>query len=129
MSFFFFYLIVAAALFGGGMFVGMSLGGKKSSDGASGGAKKEKKHKGSKSSSKHLFMYSCDFSKKAIKTLRNDKRISSERCRPFVWEADGTLDFVLCIFVLSAVQPDRLRAAVSNLVALLRPGGMLYRRE
>ncbi|KAL3106171.1 hypothetical protein niasHT_016858 [Heterodera trifolii] len=90
-------------------------------------------------SAEHLFMYSCDFSKKAIETLRNDQRISSERCRPFVWDitenahqtevADGTLDFVLCIFVLSAVRPDRLRAAVSNLVALLRPGGMLLLKD
>ncbi|KAL3106906.1 hypothetical protein niasHT_010821 [Heterodera trifolii] len=76
-------------------------------------------------SAEHLFMYSCDFSKKAIETLRNDQRISSERCRPFVWDitenahqtevADGTLDFVLCIFVLR--------------FALLRPGGMLLLKD
>ncbi|KAL3106476.1 hypothetical protein niasHT_011853 [Heterodera trifolii] len=30
-------------------------------------------------SAEHIFMYSCDFSKKSIKTLRNDQRISSER--------------------------------------------------
>ncbi|KAL3088662.1 hypothetical protein niasHT_023280 [Heterodera trifolii] len=73
---------------------------------------------------------------KSIETLRNDQRISSERCRPFVWDitenahqtevADGTLDFA---FSSSAVRPDRLRVAVSNLVALLRPGGMLLLKD
>uniref|UniRef100_A0A914HWZ8 Large ribosomal subunit protein mL44 n=1 Tax=Globodera rostochiensis TaxID=31243 RepID=A0A914HWZ8_GLORO len=90
-------------------------------------------------STEHLFMYSCDFSSKAVETLRNDKRIAAERCQPFVWDiteasqqkevANGTLDFVLCIFVLSAVHPDRLRSAVLNLVELLRPGGMLLLKD
>lgn len=43
--------------------------------------------------------------------------------------APDSLDFVLCIFVLSAIRPDRLVSAVQNLAKLLRPGGMLLMKD
>jgi methylase of polypeptide subunit release factors len=33
-----------------------------------------------------LFIFSCDFSTKAIETLKSDTRISPECCHPFVWD-------------------------------------------
>lgn len=41
-----------------------------------------------------LFVYCCDFSKKAVELLRSDSRVSSSRCYPFVWDITENTDKV-----------------------------------
>ncbi|KAH7702457.1 Methyltransferase-like protein [Aphelenchoides avenae] len=88
-------------------------------------------------SNPRLYMHSCDFSATAIDILRGNELFDAQRCDPFVWditiETDhiepGSLDYVLCIYVLSAIPPEKQQTAVRNLVRLLKPGGMLLVKD
>jgi ubiquinone/menaquinone biosynthesis C-methylase UbiE len=68
-----------------------------------------------------LCVYGCDFASNAIEILRTDPRYEVEevrgRCRAFVTDISKpnelqfpfekeSLDFILCIFVLSALDPS-----------------------
>nr|CAD2145141.1 unnamed protein product [Meloidogyne enterolobii] len=85
----------------------------------------------------NLFIYCCDYSKKAVELLRSDKRVPANRCHPFVWDItentdqipEESLDYILCVFVLSAIAPSRLKLAILNLVRLLKPGGILMVKD
>lgn len=87
-----------------------------------------------------LFIYCCDFSFSSINILRNDKRIiNNERCYPFVWDitnSEGTkhlkldsLDYIICVFVLSAIPPNHLKIVLKNLIKYLKPNGMLMIKD
>lgn len=65
---------------------------------------------------------------------------ASGRCRAFVADVcspmalrselqDATVDLVTLIFVLSAIPPARVEAALANLLRVLRPGGQLLFRD
>ncbi|CAD5210478.1 unnamed protein product [Bursaphelenchus okinawaensis] len=83
----------------------------------------------------NLFMFSCDFSANAIQILRNSEEFSADRCSPFVWDItdpstkipvdEGSLDYIFCVYVLSALPPEKVENGINNLVRLLKPGGML----
>lgn len=69
--------------------------------------------------SKHndFYIYACDFSKEAIEILKKSPDYDENKCNAFVldvtsdqWETpfqENSLDIVILIFVLSAIQPDR----------------------
>lgn len=86
-----------------------------------------------------LFVYCCDFSSTAVDIVRGSPEYEEKRCHAFVcdvtsddWGAPfpkASLDVIVCIFVLSAIHPDRLLQVVRNMAAYLRPGGVLLFRD
>ncbi|WKX93314.1 hypothetical protein Q1695_010955 [Nippostrongylus brasiliensis] len=86
-----------------------------------------------------MFLYSCDYSDIAVNVLKENEKYDSSRMCGFVWDITEdapedapqkeSLDFVVCIYVLSAIHPSKARQAVKNLVALLKPGGMLLLKD
>ncbi|CAJ0608489.1 unnamed protein product [Cylicocyclus nassatus] len=88
---------------------------------------------------RRMFLYSCDYSDVAVETLRRDEKYDSSRMCAFVWDitevppaeapAKESLDYVVCIYVLSAIHPSKIPQAVSHLVSLLKPGGMLLLKD
>ncbi|VDK88867.1 unnamed protein product [Litomosoides sigmodontis] len=85
-----------------------------------------------------IFIYACDYSVQAVDILKQGASKWSDRCKPFVWDITGqitdvilmgSLDIVLCIYVLSAISPEKQQQAVNNLASLLKPGGMLLLKD
>lgn len=93
-------------------------------------------------------VYAFDFAPSAVALVRaaEEFRDSQGRCCAFVWDFckikledvlpeerpgldTGVVDFVTLIFVLSAVPPEQQLAGISNLFALLKPGGKLLFRD
>ena len=68
--------------------------------------------------------------------MRQNAAFNAARCEPFVWNicdgdaeipvAPNSLDYILCIYVLSAVPPEKLQNVARNLSRLLKLGGQLY---
>lgn len=64
-----------------------------------------------------LRVFGCDFSSTAIEIMNGHSEFDHERCRVFVmdatateWEVpfeDNSMDFIILIFVLSAIHPDK----------------------
>ncbi|VDN28189.1 unnamed protein product [Gongylonema pulchrum] len=86
--------------------------------------------------SDQIFVYACDYSQEAIGILK--QLTDDQRCKPFVWDITGqmtdvvpagSLDVILCIYVLSALPPEKHRQAVENLSKLLKPGGALLLKD
>lgn len=83
----------------------------------------------------NLYMFSCDFSANAVELVRTHEQFDGSRCVPFVWDItdsetevpikEGSLDYILCIYVLSALPPEKQEKAINNLGRLLKPGGLL----
>lgn len=87
----------------------------------------------------NLFVYCCDFSPNAVNLVKENEKFNANRCLPFVWDITrsdveipvqaGSLDYILCVFVLSALPPEKQTNAIENLVRLLKKGGILYVRD
>lgn len=90
----------------------------------------------------NLFIYCCDISNQAIELLKSDpayKRNNPTKVEAFV--ADITtpevlsaldnrlVDIVSIVFVLSAIDPDKMQMAVDNINKVLRPGGLVLFRD
>ncbi|KAK0393128.1 hypothetical protein QR680_000069 [Steinernema hermaphroditum] len=83
------------------------------------------------------FVLSCDYSPTAVRLVRENDLYNEDHCHAFVWDItkptneipDNSLDFVLCIYVLSAVEPQKQKTAVENIVRLLKPGGTLLFKD
>ncbi|KAJ1346875.1 hypothetical protein KIN20_001798, partial [Parelaphostrongylus tenuis] len=88
---------------------------------------------------RRMFLYSCDFSDVAIDVLKKNENYDQSRICGFVWDItqdapedapkENSLDFVVCIYVISAIYPSKVHKAVHNLVRLLKPGGMLLFKD
>lgn len=86
-----------------------------------------------------LFVYCCDFSSTAVDIVKESPDYDTKRCHAFVcdlssedWEAPfpkGSLDIIVCIFVLSALHPDKYPYVISKMVEYLRPGGLILYRD
>ena len=86
------------------------------------------------------FIYSCDFSPKAIELLKNHKSYDTQKCHAFVFDISITpwcqlpfeefsLDFATIIFVLSAIKPDKLPYILHELYRFMKPGGVVFFRD
>eukprot|EP01102_Stenamoeba_stenopodia_P005868 TRINITY_DN16581_c0_g1_i1.p1 TRINITY_DN16581_c0_g1~~TRINITY_DN16581_c0_g1_i1.p1 ORF type:complete len:475 (-),score=159.17 TRINITY_DN16581_c0_g1_i1:879-2273(-) len=87
--------------------------------------------------------YAFDFSPSAVELVKSNSEFDSSRCKAFVFDltadmpqsdhdgfpAAGSIDIILMIFVLSAVAPEKMNKALSNLYTLLRPGGVILFRD
>lgn len=83
----------------------------------------------------NLFVYCCDFSSTAIDIVKETKEYDTRRCHAFVCDVtldewaeapfpENSLDIIICIFVLSALDPEKLQSTFNKLAAYLRPGGI-----
>ncbi|KAF1766682.1 hypothetical protein GCK72_006640 [Caenorhabditis remanei] len=90
-------------------------------------------------SSSRLFLHSCDYAPNAIRVLKSQEAYDTTKMNAFVWDitqpapeeapAAESLDYIVCIYVLSAIHPDNIRKALSNLMSLLKPGGTLLLKD
>ncbi|XP_063881296.1 tRNA N(3)-methylcytidine methyltransferase Mettl2-like isoform X2 [Scylla paramamosain] len=86
-----------------------------------------------------LFVYCCDFSSVAVDIVKESPDYDTKRCHAFVcdlsseeWETPfpkGSLDIIVCIFVLSALHPDKYPQVISKMAEYLRPGGLILYRD
>ena len=87
----------------------------------------------------NLVAYACDFSPRAVSFVQNSPHFNSARCTAFQCDLTAmllsevipveTVDLVTLLFVLSAISPLKMHIAVSNLFAVMRPGGILFFRD
>jgi len=90
-------------------------------------------------SNPNLFVYCCDFSPNAVNIVKADERFNSARCSPFVWDItrsdmeipvqENSIDYILCVYVLSALPPEKQTCAIANLVRLLKKDGIIYIKD
>ncbi|XP_060079772.1 tRNA N(3)-methylcytidine methyltransferase METTL6-like [Ylistrum balloti] len=86
-----------------------------------------------------LYFHACDFSPRAVQFVKENPLYDPERCNAFQCDItsdpltnhmpENSVDLVSMIFVLSAIHPDKMAAALSNIVQVLRPGGLLLFRD
>ncbi|XP_055351716.1 tRNA N(3)-methylcytidine methyltransferase METTL2-like isoform X2 [Paramacrobiotus metropolitanus] len=92
------------------------------------------------SSTKNAFVYCCDFSPEAIRLLKSRPQYSTERCHAFVgdltdddpshWPLENeSVDFIIMLFTLSAIRPEKMPAVIRLLVSFLKPGGYILFRD
>lgn len=95
----------------------------------------------------HVNIYAFDFAPSAVALVRAAPAFDPRRMNAFVWDfardnlecvpsedrgglvSDNSVDFALCLFVLSAVPPPLQAAAVRRVERILRPGGRLLFRD
>ncbi|CAD5117206.1 DgyrCDS6003 [Dimorphilus gyrociliatus] len=89
--------------------------------------------------SKNLFVYCCDLSETAINLVKQHNDYSENSCHAFVHDItdidktlpfpEGSLDVIALIFVLSAVNPNRMEDCIIHLSRYLKPGGIILFRD
>lgn len=87
----------------------------------------------------NIFVYACDFSPRAVDFVKSNPLYSKEHCLAFQCDLtqnslvenvpEGTVDAVTLIFVLSAIHPDNMDAALHNIYKVLKPGGRVLFRD
>lgn len=84
------------------------------------------------------FCYGTDYSANAVQLVQNNPAYDEKLCRAFVWDVTSpipveiglaSLDIVICIFVLSALEPSTWAVAAENIFKLLKPGGLVLVRD
>jgi tRNAThr (cytosine32-N3)-methyltransferase len=87
----------------------------------------------------NLKIHACDFSKTAVEVIRANEAYDTKNIQADVWDAaadelppdlePGSVDFVLMIFIFSALAPSQWKQAVQNIYKLLKPGGEVLFRD
>ncbi|XP_050521220.1 tRNA N(3)-methylcytidine methyltransferase METTL2A [Daktulosphaira vitifoliae] len=87
----------------------------------------------------NVHVYCCDFSTNAINILKNNPEYDASKCTAFVCDITSeewntpfeleSLDIILLVFVLSAVQPNKLNQTINKFYNYLKPGGMILFRD
>ncbi|XP_068615717.1 tRNA N(3)-methylcytidine methyltransferase METTL6 [Brachionichthys hirsutus] len=86
-----------------------------------------------------VFVYACDFSPRAVDFVKRNPLYCADRCAAFQCDLtkddlrdevpEGAVDVVTLIFVLSAVQPDKMELVLENISRVLKPGGVVLFRD
>lgn len=85
-----------------------------------------------------LFVYCCDYSSTAIDILKENDEYNEKFAHAFVYDLtscsplpfeENSIDFILMIFVLSAIDPNQHERVIKHLVKYLKPGSgkLLFR--
>lgn len=82
-------------------------------------------------------IYACDFSSKAIDLVKTFREYNPSHASAFVYDLTcselplpaESLDCILAVFVLSAIDPLQLAAVFKRLHQMLKPGGLLLFRD
>ncbi|KAJ8651487.1 hypothetical protein O0I10_012952 [Lichtheimia ornata] len=87
----------------------------------------------------NLFIYACDFSKRAVDLVKSNEQYQEGRCKAFTCDltADAltdnipaaSLDLVSALFVFSAIPSEKMEAAIKNIYKVLKPGGCVLFRD
>ncbi|KAI8846614.1 S-adenosyl-L-methionine-dependent methyltransferase, partial [Chytridium lagenaria] len=87
----------------------------------------------------NLYIYACDFSKKAIEFVKSHQSYDEARCKGFVCDLTKdplvdsiekeSVDIVSAIFCLSAIPPEKLQDAFKNIASAMKPGATLLMRD
>jgi len=87
----------------------------------------------------NVHVYCCDFSSNAINILKENPEYNEEHCTAFVCDITSddwnspfaleSLDVILLVFVLSAIQPEKFNCVVRKFYQYLKPGGMILFRD
>jgi len=87
---------------------------------------------------KDLYYYAFDFSPRAIDFLKQNEIYDEEKCYAFVCNfvsedfppaVYSGMDFILVLFVLSAIKPEERILAVQRIFASMFPGGFIFLRD
>ncbi|XP_071156850.1 tRNA N(3)-cytidine methyltransferase METTL6-like [Mytilus edulis] len=88
---------------------------------------------------KKLNFYACDFSIRAVQFVKENSLYNPDRCHAFQCDITcddlckeippDSVDAVSMIFVLSAIHPDKMVAALKNILKILKPGGCILFRD
>ncbi|XP_050418829.2 tRNA N(3)-methylcytidine methyltransferase METTL6 [Patella vulgata] len=86
-----------------------------------------------------LYFYACDFSNRAVDFVKDNSQYDNERCTAFQCDITkdditnqipiNSVDVATMIFVLSAVNPDKMVDALKNVFRVIKPGGCLLIRD
>ena len=86
-----------------------------------------------------LKVHACDYSKEAVKEMRNHEAYDTNFMQADVWDAagedlppgleEGSVDVVLMVFIFSALSPAQWERAVKNIHRVLKPGGEVCLRD
>ena len=91
--------------------------------------------------SKSLKVFCCDFSSTAVDLVKAHPQYETSRCHAFVcdiskekWDEvvpfeENSLDIVILLFVMSALDPIDMKKVVLNIKRYLKPGGLVLFRD
>jgi len=86
-----------------------------------------------------LFIFCCDFSARGVQFVKEHKLYDEKRIKAFQCDittphlvnelGENSVDIVSCVFVLSAIHPDKHGTVLKNISLVLKPGGCLLFRD
>jgi len=87
----------------------------------------------------NFFIYCCDFSPRAVQFVQSNPLYDEQRIKAFQCDittgdlhceiAEQSVDIVSMIFVLSAIHPSKHSTVFTNILKVLKPGGILLFRD